>query len=119
MPPSSPHSTATTGLSPLIHALVTRTAGVLAQHHTGVPKVKNLEVKMANQNVAEQRASIETCVHHWIVEPAGGPTSGARCRRCGDERFFFNDPEAVVNRDDRPRPGMQSLPEREAAHRPA
>ena len=36
------------------------------------------------------------CVHHWMVEPAGGPTSGARCRRCGEERSFFNDPDAVT-----------------------
>jgi hypothetical protein len=37
------------------------------------------------------------CVHYWIVEPAGGPTSGARCRNCGEERFFFNNPDAVTD----------------------
>jgi len=31
------------------------------------------------------------CVHHWIIEtPAGGPTSDARCRKCGTERAFSN-----------------------------
>jgi hypothetical protein len=62
---------------------------------------------MTTDNLEKHRTSRSSCVHHWIVEPAGGPTSGARCRRCGDERLFFNDPDAVIARDDRPRPGFQ------------
>jgi hypothetical protein len=60
---------------------------------------------MTTQSVTEQVQSTRSCVHHWIVEPAGGPTSLARCRRCGDERSFFNDPDAVIARDDRVRSG--------------
>lgn len=33
----------------------------------------------------------ETCVHHWMIEPADGcPTSKGVCRRCGEERVFEN-----------------------------
>lgn len=48
------------------------------------------------QEAAVQEATAGRCVHHWIVEPPGGPTSGARCRRCGEERSFSNNPEAVT-----------------------
>ena len=57
-------------------------------------------------NVKERPA--HRCVHHWIVEPAGGPTSGARCRRCGEERAFYNNPEAVTEEATRMRSGLDS-----------
>jgi hypothetical protein len=43
-----------------------------------------------------------------MVEPAGGPTSGARCRRCGAERDFFNNPDAVTEFDAKGRSGFSS-----------
>ena len=30
------------------------------------------------------------CAHHWVIEPANGPTSKGRCRRCREERDFQN-----------------------------
>ena len=32
----------------------------------------------------------EPCQHYWECEPATGPVSGARCRRCGEERELRN-----------------------------
>jgi hypothetical protein len=52
---------------------------------------------MATQNLSAQEAPARQCVHHWIIEPAGGPTSGGRCRHCGEERYFINDPDAVTD----------------------
>jgi hypothetical protein len=60
----------------------------------------------------------EQCVHHWIVAPPDGPTSGARCRRCGEERAFSNNPDVVTEAAIRTRTGFngskQSEPERDA-----
>lgn len=33
---------------------------------------------------------MSACRHHWLIEPANGPTSRGRCRLCGDERDFRN-----------------------------
>lgn len=30
------------------------------------------------------------CRHHWLIEPANGPTSRGRCRRCRAECEFSN-----------------------------
>ena len=32
----------------------------------------------------------ENCIHHWIIEPALGPTSKGICKYCGKERVFNN-----------------------------
>ena len=32
----------------------------------------------------------ETCVHHWMIESPRGPTSKAKCKKCGVEREFAN-----------------------------
>ena len=32
----------------------------------------------------------ETCVHHWLIETANGPTSLGVCRYCGETRHFEN-----------------------------
>lgn len=49
---------------------------------------------MVNTNhVLEEKTTEEKqnlCQHHWLIEPAGGPTSKGRCRLCGEERFFRN-----------------------------
>jgi hypothetical protein len=31
-----------------------------------------------------------TCIHHWIIQPALGPTSKGVCKRCGAEKIFQN-----------------------------
>jgi hypothetical protein len=51
---------------------------------------------MTTRSTTTDEQRIERCVHHWLVEPAGGPTSGARCRNCGEERSFYNNPDAVT-----------------------
>ena len=63
---------------------------------------------MTTPHAGTREQSAEKCVHHWMVEPAGGPTSGARCRRCGAERSFFNNPDAVTDMDSRPRSGFNN-----------
>lgn len=35
----------------------------------------------------------ETCKHHWVIEMPNGPLSRGLCKRCGSERFFYNNPE--------------------------
>ena len=61
---------------------------------------------MASQHMTRKETATGACVHHWMVEPAGGPTSGARCRRCGEERSFFNNPDAVTDTDARTKSGF-------------
>ena len=36
------------------------------------------------------------CVHHWVVEPADGPISRGRCKRCRQERTFSNSTETAT-----------------------
>jgi hypothetical protein len=51
-------------------------------------------------SIGDQR-SIDTCKHHWVIDAANGPTSRGRCKRCGDERDFFNNPEdALIPREE-------------------
>ncbi len=30
------------------------------------------------------------CIHYWVIESAGGPTSSGVCRFCGAQREFHN-----------------------------
>ena len=30
------------------------------------------------------------CVHHWVIEPANGPVSEGRCKRCKVTKDFEN-----------------------------
>lgn len=39
------------------------------------------------------RPKPKNCVHHWIVDPADGPTSRGRCKHCGSKRSFSNSTE--------------------------
>jgi hypothetical protein len=32
----------------------------------------------------------QTCQHHWLIEPALGPTSNGVCKRCGAVKIFLN-----------------------------
>lgn len=34
--------------------------------------------------------TVDPCVHYYMVEEAHGPKSRGVCRKCGDEKFFFN-----------------------------
>jgi len=37
-----------------------------------------------------QKPLVETCRHHWLIEPAEGPTSSGVCRFCHEAREFKN-----------------------------
>ncbi len=39
---------------------------------------------------APEDAQVETCCHHWVIEPANGPISRGICRRCNEPREFRN-----------------------------
>ena len=30
------------------------------------------------------------CRHHWVIEPADGPSSAGACQKCGEARTFAN-----------------------------
>jgi hypothetical protein len=38
----------------------------------------------------EKTPEIKTCCHHWIIEPALGPTSQGKCKLCGEVKTFLN-----------------------------
>jgi hypothetical protein len=31
-----------------------------------------------------------SCIHHWIIDPATGPTSPGVCLKCGKSKTFSN-----------------------------
>ena len=33
---------------------------------------------------------LQTCIHHWIIEPPEGPVSNGICKKCGTESQFRN-----------------------------
>ena len=33
---------------------------------------------------------VSTCLHHWIIETANGPTSPGVCRNCQESKLFNN-----------------------------
>ena len=47
-----------------------------------------------------RKQSDETCRHHWIIEPALGPTSEGICRLCGATRTFLNIVEDTESKED-------------------
>jgi hypothetical protein len=45
----------------------------------------------------------QTCPHHWLIEPAIGPTSQGVCKLCGSVKIFMNivddsQPKEVLNK---------------------
>ena len=41
-------------------------------------------------NTRHPKKTTEDCVHHWIIDPANGPVSEGRCKKCGARKDFFN-----------------------------
>ena len=37
-----------------------------------------------------QQISVETCRHHWMIQPADGPVSLGVCQFCFDAKEFKN-----------------------------
>ena len=53
------------------------------------------------QTPSRELQAVENCRHHWVIDAANGPTSRGRCKRCGDERDFYNNPEdALIPREE-------------------
>ena len=48
-----------------------------------------------------------TCIHHWRIEEAGGPTSAGACLNCGLVRQFRNHMEELPYAEYRHMPGMR------------
>jgi hypothetical protein len=40
--------------------------------------------------VLERPIAKTTCKHHWLIEPANGPTSRGICKLCGEVKLFDN-----------------------------
>lgn len=40
--------------------------------------------------VLERPITRGTCKHHWLIEPASGPSSRAVCKLCGEVKVFDN-----------------------------
>lgn len=37
-----------------------------------------------------QDGQVDTCIHHWVIEPPEAPTSRGACKKCGAQRVFVN-----------------------------
>jgi hypothetical protein len=40
--------------------------------------------------VLERPVARAACKHHWLIEPANGPTSKGVCKLCGEVKLFDN-----------------------------
>lgn len=45
------------------------------------------------------------CIHHWMIEPSGGPTSIGICKHCGEVKEFYNDWKNPLIKAGRPSDG--------------
>lgn len=53
------------------------------------------------EKTVDVKSKKKVCVHHWIIEPAIGPTSKGKCKICGEERTFLN-----IVEDGQPKEGL-------------
>jgi hypothetical protein len=44
---------------------------------------------VSSEPEASAAANVQ-CAHHWLIEPAKGPTSVGVCKLCGEVREFSN-----------------------------
>ena len=35
----------------------------------------------------------EACIHHWLLETPSGEISTGTCKKCGEERQYYNIPD--------------------------
>jgi hypothetical protein len=52
-----------------------------------------------------------SCRHHWIIEPALGPTSQGKCKLCGEVKTFLNVVEEAM-----PKSNLTKLFQPEESH---
>ena len=45
--------------------------------------------------------NVNTCAHHWVIQPAMGPSSPGICQICGETKDFQNYVEAASWGDSR------------------
>jgi len=41
----------------------------------------------------QQQSPVQTCAHHWMIQPAISPTSMGMCRFCLELREFKDSPD--------------------------
>ena len=51
--------------------------------------------------VPEPEISSVVCQHHWVIQPADGPSSNGSCQVCGETREFKNYVESATWGDSR------------------
>ncbi|GAI22152.1 unnamed protein product [marine sediment metagenome] len=50
----------------------------------------------------ERYIAQKPCVHYWLIDSSGGPTSFGRCKHCGEVKEFYNDWKNPHINEDRP-----------------
>jgi len=68
----------------------------MAQRTTIAPEAE-IEAKIEVESTPE----VETCRHHWVIQPADGPVSNGSCQVCGEIREFKNYVESATWGDSR------------------
>ena len=66
-----------------------RRSNIMAQKSTATPTI---EIEVEN---------IQGCAHHWVIQPAMGPSSQGVCQICGESKDFQNYVEAASWGDSR------------------
>ena len=46
--------------------------------------------QLVKETVEVMKRPVAACVHHWVIEPAAGPTSRGFCRLCNETKEFQN-----------------------------
>jgi len=47
-------------------------------------------MRIESTTVLENSNTKDFCRHHWLIEPANGPSSLGKCKFCGEEKSFDN-----------------------------
>jgi hypothetical protein len=58
-------------------------------------------MKSQSGAVLERPITRGTCKHHWLIEPANGPSSRAACKLCGEVKVFDNVLADLLSSSDR------------------
>ena len=51
---------------------------------------RSVVIEKQTEKPAQIQTHPQTCAHHWIIEPAIGPTSRGVCKLCGSVKIFMN-----------------------------
>ena len=58
-------------------------------------------VQKATATPTVEVEDVKTCAHHWVIQPASGPSSPGVCQICGETKDFQNYVEAASWGDSR------------------